>query len=577
MIVDARKAELPGRTAFDLVIVGAGAAGIAVALALAKTRITIALVEAGGDRFSAKEQEFYASDDVVPETHSPAHLYRRRILGGSTSIWGGRCIPFDPIDFEARDWMAHARWPISHEDVVGYLPAAMQLAEGGLPEFDASRALPGQPGPMVDGVPADEVILDRVERFSKPTHFGRAYRARLAKAERLTVFTHAPVTQILVQHESGHVRGVRINAGGRFVDLAAPRVVVAVGGIETARLLLASNEARPLGLGNESGLVGRFYQCHIECQVGTLRFLVPPQSVRLDYALSHDAIYCRRYVWLSPKAQREHRLAGLVMRPEHPLIVDPAHRHPVLSAMYLVKNFIVPEYARKISALEHLARAKYPSSYGYYGAHLRNIAFGTTQLARFAFDWTRRRILAERKLPTVVLRDPRGIYPAAVTAEQEPNYDSRVLLGDSRDSLGMPRVAIDWRTTDADYDRLAAGLRMISQAFAASNSVRYEVEGADPQTLRGAVVPIAGHHIGTARMAESPATGVCNRNGEVFGVPGLYIAGAAVFPTSSFANPTLTLIALALRLADHLRSGAHTLLSRSGTPPHVAIGPQYAF
>ena len=107
MIVDARKAGLPGRTVFDLVIIGAGAAGISVALALAKTRISIALVEAGGDRFSAKEQGFYASDSVVPETHSPAHLYRRRVLGGSTSIWGGRCIPFDPIDFEARDWMAN--------------------------------------------------------------------------------------------------------------------------------------------------------------------------------------------------------------------------------------------------------------------------------------------------------------------------------------------------------------------------------------------------------------------------------------------------------------------------------------
>jgi choline dehydrogenase-like flavoprotein len=555
MIVDARKAGLPDRIPFDLVIIGAGAAGITVALALAETRTAIALVEAGGDRFSTKEQEFYAGDHVMPETHSPAHLYRRRTLGGSTSIWGGRCIPFDPIDFESRDWMAHAHWPISHDDVVGYLPAAMQLAEGGLPEFEASSALPGQPGPMVDGVAADEVILDRVERFSKPTHFGRAYRSRLAKAPRLTLFTHAPVTQILVEHESGHTRGVRIDAGGRSVDLAASRVVVAVGGIETARLLLASNETRPLGLGNERGLVGRFYQCHIECQVGTLRFLVPSQSVRLDYALSHDAIYCRRYVWLSPKAQREHRLAGLVVRPGHPLIVDPAHRHPVLSAMYLVKNFIVPEYARKISALEHLARAKYPSSYEYYGAHLRNVAFGMNRLAPFALDWARRRTLAERKLPSVVLRDPRGIYPADVMAEQEPNYDSRVLLGDSRDSLGIPRVAIDWRVTDADYERLAAGLRTISQAFAASDSVRYEIEGTDPETLRAAIVPVAGHHIGTARMAERPETGVCNRNGEVFGTPGLYIAGAAAFPTSSFANPTLTLIALALRLADHLRSG----------------------
>jgi choline dehydrogenase-like flavoprotein len=555
MIVDACKAGLPDRIGFDLVIVGAGAAGITVALALAETRITIALVEAGGDRFSAKEQEFYAADHIIPETHSPAHLYRHRRLGGSTAIWGGRCIPFDPIDFEVREWMAHARWPISHEDVVGYLPAAMQLAEAGLPEFDASRALPGESAPMVDGVPADEIILGRIERFSKPTHFGRAYRGRLARNPRLTVFTHAPVTQILVQHESGQARGVRIDAGGRTVELAARRVVVAAGGIETARLLLASNESRPLGLGNERDLVGRFYQCHLEGQIGTLHFLAPAQSVRLDYALSHDAIYCRRYIWLAPKAQREHRLAGLVLRPGHPNIVDPAHRHPVLSAIYLMKNFIVPEYARRMAAFEHPVRAKYPSSCGYYGAHLRNITFGATRLAGFAVDWMRRRTLAERKLPSVVLRDASGTYPADVSAEQEPNYDSRVLLGKSRDSLGMRRVAIDWRATDADYERLAAGLRTISQLFAASDSVRYELEGIDTEGLRAAITPVGGHHIGTARMAESPETGVCNCNGEVFGVSGLFIAGAAAFPTSSSANPTLTLIALAFRLADYLRSG----------------------
>jgi choline dehydrogenase-like flavoprotein len=167
----------------------------------------------------------------------------------------------------------------------------------------------------------------------------------------------------------------------------------------------------------------------------------------------------------------------------------------------------------------------------------------------------RRRALAERKLPSVVLRDASGTYPADVSAEQEPNYDSRMLLGESRDSLGMRRVAIDWRATDADYERLGAGLRTISQLFAASDSVRYEVEGIDTEGLRAAIVPVGGHHIGTARMAETPETGVCNCNGEVFGVPGLFIAGAAAFPTSSSANPTLTLIALAFRLADYLRSG----------------------
>ncbi len=552
MIADARAAGLPDRIEADLVIIGAGAAGIALAVALADTSINVVVVEAGGPKYSSTIQDFYRGESVRPAAHSPVDMYRRRVFGGSTTLWGGRCIPFDPMDFEHRPWMKYARWPIAYEEMADHFPRAMEIVEAGLPEFRADAALEG-PATMVAGVASADVILDRIERFSRPTDFGERYRKRLASASNIRLFTNAPTTRILLG-DDGTAAGVQVNIDGRTRTIAAPRIVLAAGGIETPRLLLAGNDARPQGLGNEHDLVGRFYQCHLEGEVGRLQFLCPQNQIRMDYEQSRDGIYSRRYIWLSPEAQRRHKLAGLVIRPAHPGIVDPDHRDPVLSAMYLAKAFIVPEYARKMTALEHHARARRGgSALNYHAAHIRNLLLGSPRLASFAYDWTRRRILADRKLPSVVLSNPEGVYPADMNGEQEPNYHSRVSLGAERDALGMRRVRIDWRATQADYRRMLDGLRVIAGAFAASATVRLDLAGIDESSLSQTIVPIGGHHVGTVRMADDPHSGVCDRNGEVFSVPGLFVAGSAVFPTSSFANPTLTLIALTLRLSDHLK------------------------
>jgi choline dehydrogenase-like flavoprotein len=572
MIADARTAGLPDRIEADLVIVGAGAAGITLALALADTRLQVILVEAGGPRYSAAAQAFYAGEAVDHAAHSPVDMYRRRVLGGSTTLWGGRCIPFDPVDLEERPWMELARWPFGHDEIAAHIPQAMAILEAGAPEFGAREALGGQV-PMVEGVIDEDVILDRIERFSQPTDFGKRYREQLKRAPNIRLFTNAPIMQIRLG-EDGTAAGVVFDAGGRAITIAATRVVMAAGGIETPRLLLSGNPARPQGLGNEHDLVGRFYQCHLEGEVGHLQFLVPPERVRLDYERSRDGIYCRRYIWLSPEAQRRHRLAGLVVRPAHPGIVDPDHRDPVLSAMYLVKAFIVPEYARKMTALEHQARsARGGSAFGWHAAHVRNIVFGSPRLAAFAADWARRRILASRKLPSVVLANPRGLYPADVNGEQEPNLESRITLGTERDALGMRRVRVSWCATEGDYRRLLAGLQRIAKTFAKSDTVRLDLDGVDASSLASMIVPIGGHHVGTARMAEDPRHGVCDANGEVFSVPGLFVAGAAVFPTSSFANPTLTLVALTLRLAEHLKHSPPPLQVAS-TP--ISAGAAYA-
>ena len=552
MLIDCRRDTAVTNLQTDVAIVGGGAAGLTLALSLDAMGIDTVILEAGSDRFEQSAQQFYRAAQIEPESHGPVHLYRRRALGGTTAIWGGRCIPFDPIDFEDRPWIAHARWPVTYTEIAKYYPRALTLCRAGDPCFDAGSAQLGSAAPLIEGVTCSDVILDRIERFSEPTNFATAYRQRLNDSRTTTVLLNAPVTEILTNESGSQCTGVALRAAGRRrLVVQARSTVLAAGGLETPRLLLASNRARRNGLGNEHDLVGRFYQAHLEGEIGSIQFLQPPERVRLDYERSADGIYCRRYIWLSPEAQRREKLAGLIGRPAHANIVDPAHRDPVLSAIYLVKKFLVSEYARKLTSTESRVQAQFRARGGaLLAAHLANVTRSPLRLSGFLLDWGRRRVLATRKLPSVVLRDRRNVYPLDINAEQSPNPDSRIRLGEERDEFDMPRLAIQWRMTDTDRERLARGMHVLQQAFADSGSARINLDALDDQVRE--ISRIGGHHIGTVRMSDAPKTGVTDKNGALFATRGLFVTGASLFPTSGFANPTLTIVALALRLADHL-------------------------
>jgi choline dehydrogenase-like flavoprotein len=554
MIVDARDQSVALDHETSIAIVGAGAAGITLALAFAEKSIRCLVLEAGGERLDHTAQEFYRAASISPHNHGPVHLGRRRVLGGTTAIWGGRCIPFDPIDFEDRPWIPYARWPVTYENVARYYPKALELCQAGPALFRAGEALPGSSPMLVDGVTNADVILDRIERFSEPTHFGRRYRERLAASQEVTVLLHANALEITVDASNGRVSGIlAATTAGRRLKVSAKKVIVANGALETARLLLASRSVCLAGVGNAAGLVGRFYQSHFEGEVGEIQFHGKPRNSRLDYERSPENVYCRRYIWLSPTAQRRDHLGGLVVRPHHRKMADPDHGSAVLSAGYLVQGLIVPEY-RPVSPLTERAATKRAAL---YVRHLTNIVLGSPALTAFAVDWIRRRTLATRKLPSVVLRNASNRYVLNINAEQVPNPDSRVYLSSENDALGMPLLHIDWRTTDLDREMVARGLRVLQAAFVGGSQA-----GGDGATISfndqaferqvAALTRIRGHHLGTARMGHSEDEGVVNADGEVFGVRGLFVAGAATFPTSGFANPTLVIVALALRLADHL-------------------------
>jgi choline dehydrogenase-like flavoprotein len=569
MIEDLR--TFPDRTTLDaeICIVGAGAAGITLALQFLKSHRRVLLLESGGLKPDSGIQSLYEGDVADPALHSPPNRYRQRRFGGSTTIWGGRCMPLDPIDFEHRDWIPHSGWPISWEDLAAYYPRANDLCEAGEFEYDARLALPGGMRPLIRRFAPAEFDTDRIERFSCPTDFARRYGHRLAAAPDLRVILHANCTRLNTSADGARIESAELRTfDGKSHRVRAEQFVLAAGGLEVPRLLLASRDRHANGLGNAHDLVGRFYMCHIAGTLGRLTFKVPRTDVWHGYDVAEDGTYCRRRIALRAEAQRRHRLGNIIFRLHHPRIPDPRHRTGALSAIYLARHLISYEYGKRLT-----------SGGGGFGAlvgHGRNLATDPFSTALFLGRWIRRRTLAERKFPSVVIRPRSNVFSLDFHAEQIPDPASRIGLSDATDRFGMPRLLVDWRYTPADAHTVSAAFELLQAEVAAAGAGELSREP-DEQDIDAVIKrdgAYGGHHIGTARMGAGPGTGVTDFNGRVFGVNNLYVAGSATFPTSSQANPTLTIVAMALRLADHLKVTAERKLTVGATPGTVSLRSQ---
>lgn len=546
MISNANQIAKDSHLTADVCIVGSGAAGIAMALALSGKGLSILLLEAGFSKHDSQTQALYAGEVVDEALHSPPDKYRQRRFGGSTAIWGGRCMPIDSIDLEPRDYIPNSGWPIRYAELAPFFIAANALAEAGDFDYDADRVFDAQTQAMFQGFSSDVVRTNSLERFSCPTHFGRRYEKRLRLAKDIEVFLGANCTAIHLTADGCAVKQLQVAtlAGNRFT-VKAKNVVLATGGIEVARLLLASRDVNPNGVGNEYDVVGRYYQCHIAGNVGKLTINGPVSKVRHGYEISPEGIYCRRRLSLTAAEQRRLGVGNMVARLHFPSIADPAHGNGVLSGLFLAKYFISYEYGKRLNDGGKTNLATYIK-------HLLNIVSDPIDTVAFAYNWLTKRMLAERKFPSVILRNKTNRFSLEIHGEQIPQADSRVILTDELDALCMPKVKIDWRYHPQDIDSVKRSLEVIAAEFARTNLGSFEF---NPQHLEHDLTRFGaygGHHIGTARMGDNPKTSVVDANCKVHMVNNLYVASSAVFPTSSQANPTLTIIALALRLAEHL-------------------------
>ncbi|OZI70854.1 GMC oxidoreductase [Bordetella genomosp. 12] len=545
MILDASTIPDGSTLSADLCIVGGGAAGITLALALMDSGLDIILLESGGSAEEPATQDLYAGSVADARLHPEPSRYRQRRMGGSTTIWGGRCMPLDAIDFEPRDYIAHSGWPIGLDALLPYYPQANRLCEAGAFAYTVETAFDHPVRPMIGGFESPVFSTDTLERFSVPTDFGQRYAQRLREGA-VRVVQHANLCGLDGSAAGQPVGPARIRTlAGTAFTVAARRYVLATGGLETARLLLASPGASGQGLGNAHDVVGRYYMSHIAGTIGQAD-LSGAASVWHGYEVSDEGVYCRRRLALQAPAQRAMRAGNFIARLHHPRIPDPGHGNGILSALYLAKPIVPYEYAKRLYG-------DTPGSAGLWLRHLRNVVGSAPATAAFLWHLLTERKLAARKFPSIIVHPRNRRYSLDFHAEQEPNPESRVTLGCERDALGMPRLHIDWRYTRRDVHTVQACLAALSEALRASGvgSFSYDQDQVEAEMTRYGAY--GGHHIGTARMGRDPRSSVVDADCRLHEAPNLYIAGSAVFPTSSQANPTLTIVALALRLAEHLR------------------------
>jgi choline dehydrogenase-like flavoprotein len=512
----------------DVCIVGAGAAGISIARALQHTRpgghaLRVVLLESGAFQPRRATQALYRGRNVGRD-YFPLDGCRVRTFGGSTQRWGGWCRALDEEDFAQRDWVPGSGWPIGAADLLPYYCQARALCELAVTEgeIDHGPPLPGRPRLPVK----DPSLRTVVYQFSPPTRFGQTYRQDLVSADATQLFLSANVVGLEGGAHGGPVTAAQVRTlEGRAFRVEARVFILAAGGIENPRILLASHVTRPAGLGNEHDLVGRYFMEHLHVRLGC--FMPTRRDTNLSFYVEGRRSVRRPLgaLTLSAAERRERHLAGF-------------------SAVFL------PPSRRSVAAtLRHQARLNHP-----WGLHAASIArAGGLGFALRVVDKAVRDIRETGTLSWygVPIGPGRYVYEIMGRGEQTPLRDSRIMIERERDPLGVPKVILDWRVNPCDLESMTTNLAVIGQALARTGVGEIHLPD-DPHGAWASRITGSWHHMGTTRMHRDPRCGVVDADGRLHSVPNLYVTGSSVFPTGGYANPTLTILAAALRLADHV-------------------------
>jgi choline dehydrogenase-like flavoprotein len=461
----------------DVCVVGSGPAGVSLALALEGRGLHVLLLEGGREDFDPEASALYEGESACNADEGLDDylmISRARVLGGTSTLWAGWCRPLEPEDFEVRPWIPHSGWPIAFDDLAPYYDDATAVLE--IAPFPGTQAWEGSSRPPLDLDPSH--LETRMWQFSRPTRFGTAYLPDLETSTDIELVLDANL--VGVRRSGGAIEALELTTlSGKSFEARGRAIVLATGGIENARLLLA------LGLGNDN--TGRFFQEHPGLR-GAMELQIGREALSLYVDRAEDEVL-------------ETRCMGLLALPSAKQASEQLANHVVM--------------LRSVGEVEQDDTSR---AAGAWLAHLTGQA------------------------PIVGL--------AMSMSEQIPNPDSRITLLSATDAFGMPRARLDWNVLPQDWENIVRSLELTADGLAAAGVGRgralIDRESPWPSIRPGM------HAMGTTRMADGPADGVVDADCRVFGVDNLYMAGSSVFPTGGAANPTLTIVALSLRLADHL-------------------------
>lgn len=551
MQLSAKELEPDSQIDADVAIVGAGPAGIVLALELARAGVRVALVESGSDSFNPVTQRLGETVDDDP-VHTPMSLTTRRQIGGASNLWAGRCVPFDPIDFEDRPVVGAARWPVTYEEISRYFSRACQWCRCGEAVFDAADIANLAEDSLIPGWPGGDIRATSLERWSLPTNFGRLYRNEIRASTFVKLVTDLTCTEIVCAKEGSSVDHLvgRTLAGVR-ITVKATRYVLACGGLEATRLLFVSNRVHANGIGNHSGHLGHWYMAHVESRIATVRFTTPAKSTIYGYERDLDRVYVRRRFTFSDEVLRRHRLPNTAMWLTNPEIADASHRNGTLSLIYLLLASPIGGYLVSEGIRQSQIKTTQPVV---NRAHFANVLNDLWPAAKFAVSFGYHRFaIPGRKAPGFFVSNDLNVYPLVYHGEHLPHYDSCVFPAAERDALGVPRLRTRLHFGEEDIEGAIKAHEHFDRYLRAHGlgSLEYlydDLAVAIRERLFGGY-----HQAGTTRMSISPDDGVLDSDLAVHGFDDLFVASSSAFVTSSQANTTFTIIAFALRLADHLR------------------------
>lgn len=509
MHIDARTLEDNSSIEGDICIIGAGTAGVSIALDWIDTPHKVILLEGGGLEYDDQVQDLYQGE-TTGQKYFPLRSSRLHYFGGTTGHWAGMCSPFDNIDFIERDWVPDSGWPISRQDLDPFYARANKTLKLGPYEYDFSywqKELSNlNPFPL-DGA----VVWNKMWQYSQ-ARFNDLYKQTVLEARNIHLYTYANVVDIRGDEEVSSIQEVIIkNHAGKTHRVRAKHFIMACGAIQNARLLLASNSQAPNGLGNDNDTVGRYFMEHLEIASAEL-WLFRPFPTDL-YSWEFGVTKASAELAITEEVQRQEKILN-----------GTASLAP-LSFARLVRPRIetwTDEDPRK--ALE--------STLGHWGEVAKE---------------------AEKNNKGVIAR----AFELSTRIEQAPNPNSRVTIGPEKDELGVPRANLHWELSPIDKRSIRRIYQLIGQEMGKAGIGRVKLheflcdESDDhswPDGTNG-----GWHHMGTTRMSTDPKKGVVDANCQVHGIRNLYVAGSGCFSTAGAPNPTLTLVALSLRLSDHLK------------------------
>lgn len=552
MIEDARQIAAGSTLKGDLCIVGGGAAGICLALEYTRLGGSAILIPGGGPNQTSECIDLYRGSVSPAGTHEPLEENRLRMWGGTTTVWGGRCIPFDEIDFISRAWIPHSGWPISQSDISPYLPRASILCESGIADFDARTVFPEKQGEILRGFDNESFASWPLEKWSIPTDFSKRYDSEIKASPRLRVLMHSHAIHLGMDVEGKSLDHVVASCvPGRTFRIKACRTVLACGALENARLMLASRNVCKGGIGNDRDLVGRYYQSHRFGVCGHVVLKDPRRNFIYEFEKDREGVYCRRRFWLTPEAQQRHGTANAIGFFFRPVGGSAEHRNAMVSSILLAKTFLGG--ARKgPKRLASIIRDQKDEILTHLGIIMRDGHRVAGQLAAVAYT----RYFQKRRLPTVLAPRSGNRFDLFFQTEHVPNPESRIMLDEShRDDFGLPRLDVKIRFGDTDFRTVRTFIDLFSQRIQHSGLGDFHLSDSERESLSGnnsARFNSNSHNIGTTRMSGDRSHGVVDRDCKVHDIENLYVAGSSVFPTSSHANPTLMIVTLAVRLAEHL-------------------------